>query len=175
MTGNKGVQMSTADRRAKIPALWAQGLTAQEIADRFGVSLYTAQGDIADLQARGTIAKRHHPRPQLNRVTHPPGRPKTKSVAATVRAADKVRSAAAYAAEVANFARAKRVVTIAQSNGELRIVKFFSDCGEAVGVSRDAITGVCPGVVTGDIVFMGSGGGENQKWSVWQELEARAA
>ena len=161
----------TAARRAKIPALWNAGLTGRQIAARLGVTLLTALADIATLQAGQHIEKRLRPSKQGHRVSHAPGRPRTALVPESVRAANRQRSAVAYAEEVAGFARAKRVVTVSRADGELRVVKFFGDCQEAAEAERLSITGVRPGVVTGDVVYMAaSGHGASQTWEVWQDL-----
>ena len=168
---SKGEKDRKAAHRAEIVNLWGEGLTAREIADRLAVSLATALNDIHLLQAKGLIAKRNAPRPQAHRVQKTVGRP-SKGASTPI---DRARQKAAYDHEKEAWAKAKRVVTIAQARGELRVIKFFGDCAEAASAPRGAITGVCPGVVTGDAVFMASGGGKSNVWALWQVLEGVAA
>lgn len=162
----------TAARRAKIPALWNSGLTSREIAGRLGVSVLTARADIAMLQAGNHIKKRFVPARQLHRAgSGGPGGPPSNPARAGERDAARVRSAAAYAEEVAGLARAKRIVTVSRADGELRVVKFFADAQEAAEAERLSITGVRPGVVTGDVVYMAAHGhGASQTWAVWQDM-----
>jgi predicted ArsR family transcriptional regulator len=170
--GVRGRNSEAGLRRQKVPALWDAGLTAREIAGRLGVTHFVALGDIAALQARGVIAKRNAPRAAVHRV---PRRSGTVALRPVTTPADRARSKAAYEREKDAFAKAKRVVTIAQSGGDLRVIKFFADCAEALAAPRRSITGVCGGIVTGDAVYAASGGGKSNVWSVWQVLEGAAA
>jgi hypothetical protein len=164
-------------RRARIAELWGQGLTASQIAARLGTTEIAVQGHVVHLQAKGVIAKRIvRVAPMMNRVTHGPGRPRTCTKSPAAREADKVRAAAAFAGEVANQSWAKRVVTISQDDGEMRIIRFFADPDAALGVQRSALTGVCRGVVVRDEVYARrpwsqDGGG----WQLWRLITGAPA
>lgn len=150
-------------RLATVAKLWCAGLAAFEIAGQMARSTCAVQGDLAMLQARGTIAKR--------RTVNQPGRPDRGLTAP----ADRARSKAQCDDEKTYWAKAKRVVTIAQTSGELRVIKFFGDCAEAMAASRASIAGVRPGLVVCDEVFMASRGGKSSIWVLSKRLAGVAA
>jgi hypothetical protein len=165
-----------AARRAQVADLWHQGLDAQQIAARLGISKYQVEYDWGALRGACAIGWRNKSRAAMHRVTRVGGRPTNGLTSKAEKDRKRQHYLATIAAMEADKGRAKRVVTMAERGGEMRITKFFASPEDAEGEALFTITARPRAVVTGDVIFVHAGDVAQQKrWVVKKVLTGAAA
>jgi hypothetical protein len=176
MTITKDTQAERAARREKIAKMWRNGVEVAEIAARMGKTKFSVQGDIADMQARGEIARRVNRRPVAHRVMRTPSFRSEDPAREAKRLYEKVDYARRLAELAASAGLAKRVVTMAERSGEMRVTKFFASPDDAETAALCTITARPHAIVTGDVIFVKAGASDGHKrWAVGKVLAGGAA
>jgi hypothetical protein len=153
------------ERRIKIAKLWRDGRTVKVIAARLGVTEHVVNGDVVRLQATGEIEKRRTYSRRARLVVDA-------YAGLSQREIDRLRKAEAYARDLAGHANAKRVVTIADSGGEMRVTKYFATPDAARTEPLSAVIWHRSGRVTGDEIYGIERSNGHKRWAL---IESSAA